>query len=150
MFKTLRSKLLFGTIVSVVLINLVFTIFIALFLENTLRSDIINEITNIKKFSINTINQNELIGESKWKSLNSIKELTNSYVSMINDKGEINEFVSVLISEEEINNIVNTIHGSSFIQTLGDKSVGIIVGTVLFGIYFILNYWYVRRQVYKD
>jgi len=99
--------LLFGTIVSVVLINLVFTIFIALFLENTLRSDIINEITNIKKFSINTINQNELIGESKWKSLNSIKELTNSYVSMINDKGEINEFVSVLISEEEINNIVN-------------------------------------------
>lgn len=99
--------MLFGTIVSVVLINLVFTIFIALFLENTLRSDIINEITNIKKFSINTINQNELIGESKWKSLNSIKELTNSYVSMINDKGEINEFVSVLISEEEINNIVN-------------------------------------------
>ena len=75
------------------------------YLKNTLRSDIINEITNIKKFSINTINQYELIGESKWKSLNSIKELTNSYVSMINDKGEINEFVSVLISEEEINNI---------------------------------------------
>ena len=107
MFKTLRSKLLFGTIVSVVLINLVFTIFIALFLENTLRSDIINEITNIKKFSINIINQNELIGESKWKSLNSIKGLTNSYVSMINDKGETNEYISVAISEEEINNIVN-------------------------------------------
>ena len=57
----------------------------------------------------------------------------------------------VLINrEDEINNIVNTIHGSSFVQTLGDKSVGIIVGTVLFSIYFILNYWYVRRQVYKD
>lgn len=107
MFKTLRSKLLFGTIISVVVINIIFTIFIALFLENTLRTDIIKEITNIKSFSINIINQNELIGESKWKSLNSIKELTNSYVSMINDKGEINEYVSVVISEEEINNIVS-------------------------------------------
>lgn len=107
MFKTLRSKLLFGTIISVVVINIIFTIFIALFLENTLRTDIIKEITNIKSFSINTINQNELIGESKWKSLNSIKGLTNSYVSMINDKGEINEYVSVVISEDEINNIVN-------------------------------------------
>lgn len=107
MFKTLRSKLLFGTIISVIIINIIFTIFIALFLENTLRTDIINEITNIKKFSINTINQNELIGESKWKSLNSIKGLTNSYVSMINDKGETNEYISVAISEDEINNIVN-------------------------------------------
>lgn len=107
MFKTLRSKLLFGTIISVLVINIIFTIFIALFLENTLRNDIINEITNIKSFAINTINQNELIGESKWKSLNSIKGLTNSYVSMINDKGEINEYVSVVISEEEINNIIN-------------------------------------------
>ena len=107
MFKTLRSKLLFGTIISVIVINIIFTIFIALFLENTLRTDIINEITNIKNFAIKTINQNELIGESKWKSLNSIKGLTNSYVSMINDNGEINEYVSVVISEEEINNIVN-------------------------------------------
>lgn len=107
MFKTLRSKLLFGTIISILVINIIFTIFIALFLENTLRTDIINEITNIKKFSIKTINQNELIGESKWKSLNSIKGLTNSYVSMTNNKGEINEYVSVVISEEEINNIVN-------------------------------------------
>lgn len=107
MFKTLRSKLLFGTIISVIIINIIFTIFIALFLENTLRTDIINEITNIKKFSIKTINQNELIGESKWKSLNSIKGLTNSYVSMINDKGETNEYISVAISEDEINNIVN-------------------------------------------
>lgn len=107
MFKTLRSKLLFGTIISVVVINIIFTIFIALFLENTLRTDIINEITNIKKFSIKTINENELIGESKWKSLNSIKGLTNSYVSMINDKGETNEYISVAISEDEINNIVN-------------------------------------------
>lgn len=107
MFKTLRSKLLFRTIISVVIINIIFTIFIALFLENTLRTDIINEITNIKKFSIKTINQNELIGESKWKSLNSIKGLTNSYVSMINDKGETNEYISVAISEDEINNIVN-------------------------------------------
>ena len=107
MFKTLRSKLLFGTIISVVVINIIFTIFIAIFLENTLRNDIIKEITNIKSFSINTINQNEIIGESKWKSLNSIKELTNSYVSMINNKGEINEYVSVVISEDEINNIVS-------------------------------------------
>ena len=107
MFKTLRSKLLFGTIISILVINIIFTIFIALFLENTLRTDIINEITNIKNFAIKTINQNELIGESKWKSLNSIKGLTNSYVSMINDNGEINEYVSVVISEEEINNIVN-------------------------------------------
>ena len=106
MFKTLRSKLLFGTIISVVLINIIFTIFIELFLENTLRSDIIEEITNIKKFSINTINQNEIIGESKWKSLNSIKGLTNSYVSMLNDKGEVNEYISVAISEEEIDNII--------------------------------------------
>ena len=98
LFKTLRSKLLFGTIISVLIINIIFTIFIALFLENTLRADIINEITNIKKFSIKTINQNELIGESKWKSLNSIKGLTNSYVSMINDKGETNEYISVAIS----------------------------------------------------
>lgn len=107
MFKTLRSKLLFGTIISVVVINIIFTISIALFLENTLRDNIINEITNIKKFSIKTINQNELIGETKWKSLNSIKGLTNSYVSMINDKGEINEYVSVVINEEEINKIIS-------------------------------------------
>lgn len=107
MFKTLRSKLLFGTIISVLVINIIFTIFITLFLENTLRSDIIEEITNIKKFSINIINQNEIIGESKWKSLNSIKGLTNSYVSMLNNRGEVNEYVSVVISEEEIDNIID-------------------------------------------
>ena len=107
MFKTIRRKLLFGTIISVVVINIIFTIFIALFLENTLRSDIIEEITNIKKFSINIINQNEIIGESKWKSLNSIKGLTNSYVSMLNGKGEVNEYVSIVISEEEIDNIID-------------------------------------------
>ena len=59
--------------------------------------------------------------------------------------------VFILINrEDEINNIVNIIHRNSFIQTLGDKSVGIIVGVVLFSIYLIFNYWYVRRQVYKD
>lgn len=58
--------------------------------------------------------------------------------------------VFILINrEDEINNIVNIIHRNSFIQTLGDKSVGVIVGAVLFSIYFIFNYWYVKRQVYK-
>ena len=56
---------------------------------------------------------------------------------------------SLINYEDEINNIVNTIHGSSFVQTLGNKSVGVIVGAVLFSIYFIFNYWYVKRQVYK-
>ena len=137
MFKTLRSKLLFGTIISVIIINIIFTIFIALFLENTLRTDIINEITNIKKFSIKTINENELIGESKWKSLNSIKGLTNSYVSMINDKGETNEYISVAISEDEINNIVN--ESKNFKSIIRFKRLNnIYCVTFIFLLYFSL------------
>lgn len=46
-------------------------------------------------------------------------------------------------------NIVNNIHRNSLVQILGGRDIGIMVGIALFTIYFIFNYWYVRRQVYK-
>ena len=57
LFKTLRGKLLFGSISSVILINIVFTIFISVFSEDTLRSNIIDEITNVSGIGESTYNK---------------------------------------------------------------------------------------------
>ena len=97
MFKTLRGKLLFGVISSIVIINIIFTSFIMFFLQNKLKKDIIAEISNIKKFAISNIKQNEVTGESKWKSLKNISTITNSYVSLANEQGKIDELINIPI-----------------------------------------------------
>lgn len=106
MVRTIKGKLLAGTIGAVIVINIVFTIFITIFLDNNLRNSIIDEMTNIKSFAINTVKQNEIIEESKWKSLNSIKSLSKSYVAMVDYNGNISEYVSNSIEDSEINNII--------------------------------------------
>lgn len=106
LFKTLRGKLLFGSISSVILINIVFTIFISVFLEDTLRSNIIDEITNVRKFAVNAIKRTEITGESKWNILNNINDASNLYVSIVNKEGEICENVGLLLKEGEIEEVL--------------------------------------------
>lgn len=106
LFKTLRGKLLFGSISSVILINIVFTIFISVFLEDTLRSNIIDEITNVRKFAVNAIKRTEITGESKWNILNNINDASNLYVSIVNKEGEICENVGLLLKESEIEEVL--------------------------------------------
>ena len=106
LFKTLRGKLLFGSISSVILINIVFTIFISVFLEDTLRSNIIDEITNVRNFAVNAIKRTEITGESKWNILNNINDASNLYVSIVNKEGEICENVGLLLKESEIEEVL--------------------------------------------
>lgn len=106
LFKTLRGKLLFGSISSVILINIVFTIFISVFLEDTLRSNIIDEITNVRKFAVNAIKRAEITGESKWSILNNINDASDLYVSIVNKEGEICENVGLLLKESEIEEVL--------------------------------------------
>ena len=67
LFNTLKGKLLFGIISSIVLINLIFTVFVAGFLENTLKDDIILEMEKVKNFSLDSIKQGKVTEESLWK-----------------------------------------------------------------------------------
>ena len=69
LFNTLKGKLLFGIISSIVLINLIFTVFVAGFLENTLKDDIILEMEKVKNFSLDSIKQGKVTEESLWKIL---------------------------------------------------------------------------------
>ncbi|MDI9215404.1 MULTISPECIES: HAMP domain-containing sensor histidine kinase [Clostridium] len=106
MSKTLRGKLLIGTIVSVVTINTIFTIFISLFLDKSFKNDIIEEMNKIKLTSLNIIRQNEIIEEPIWKALSPINEITQGYVTISDDYGNINQSIGKVINNEEIIDIV--------------------------------------------
>ncbi|WP_411170607.1 histidine kinase dimerization/phospho-acceptor domain-containing protein [Clostridium sp. MB05] len=106
MNKTLRGKLLIGTIISVVTINIIFTIFISLFLDKSFKNDIIEEMNRIKLTSLNIIRQNEIMGEPIWKALSPINEITQGYVSIADDNGNINQSVGKIINNEEITSII--------------------------------------------
>ncbi len=106
MFKTIRGKLLSRIIISVVLINITFTIFITVFLENTMKNSIIEEMSRTKVFSIDTIEQDKITEESVWKTLSKIKNITNSYVAISNKENKITEDVSYNLNEEEIINVL--------------------------------------------
>ena len=93
-------------IISVVLINITFTIFITVFLENTMKNSIIEEMSRTKVFSIDTIEQDKITEESVWKTLSKIKNITNSYVAISNKENRITEDVSYNLNEEEIINVL--------------------------------------------
>lgn len=107
MFKTIRGKLLYRIIILVVLINIIFTIFITVFLKNTMKNNIIEDMNRAKSFSINTIEQSIIIEESVWKTLNTIKVFTNSYVSITNEYNNIGEYVNKVLDESEIKSILS-------------------------------------------
>jgi signal transduction histidine kinase len=104
--KTLRGKLLIGTIVSVIAINIIFTIFISLFLDKSFKKDIVEEMNKIKLTSLNIIRQNEIMEEPIWKALSPINEITQGYVTIADDNGNINQSVGKVINNEEITNII--------------------------------------------
>lgn len=106
MNKTLRGKLLIGTIVSVIAINIIFTIFISLFLDKSFKKDIVEEMNKIKLTSLNIIRQNEIMEEPIWKALSPINEITQGYVTIADDNGNINQSVGKVINNEEITNII--------------------------------------------
>lgn len=107
MFKTIRGKLLYRIIILVVLINIIFTIFITVFLKNTMKNNIIEDMNRAKSFSINIIEQSIIIEESVWKTLNTIKVFTNSYVSITNEYNNIGEYVNKVLDESEIKSILS-------------------------------------------
>lgn len=106
MRKTLKGKLLTGTIISVISINIIFTIFISIYLNNSFKDDILDEMNKIKITALNIANQNEIMEEPIWKSLSPINEVVQGYVSISNIKGEVNQSVGNVISNEEVKNII--------------------------------------------
>ncbi|WP_294188706.1 HAMP domain-containing sensor histidine kinase [uncultured Clostridium sp.] len=106
MRKTLKGKLLTGTIISVISINIIFTIFISIYLNNSFKDDILDEMNKIKITALNIVNQNEIMEEPIWKSLSPINEVVQGYVSISNIKGEVNKSVGNVISNEEVKNII--------------------------------------------
>lgn len=103
---TIKGKILFGVISVIIIVNIIFTAFIASFLDNNFKKDIIKEMNGIKTISINTIKINEVMEEPIWKSLATIKESAEAYVSIANKEGKITQFTGEVIDEEDIKNIV--------------------------------------------
>ncbi|MBD7916015.1 HAMP domain-containing histidine kinase [Clostridium sp. Sa3CUN1] len=106
MNKTLKGKLLIGSIVSVLVINIIFTVFISIYLNNSFKNSIIQEMNNIKVAALNIVNQNEIMEEPIWKSLSPINEIIQDYVGFSNENSKINQSVGKLINDEEIYNIL--------------------------------------------
>ncbi|MFU7516059.1 histidine kinase dimerization/phospho-acceptor domain-containing protein [Clostridium sp. HCS.1] len=106
MTRTLRGKLLIGTIVSVISINIIFTIFISIYLNSSFKDNIIEEMNKVKVTALNIINQNEVMEEPIWKSLSPINEIFQGYVSISDINGRINQSVGKTISIEEIENTI--------------------------------------------
>lgn len=115
MFKTIKGKILFYTILAVVSINIVFTAFIAYSLNKTFKTDIINEMFKVKEVSLSTIKRNKVVEEPLWKTLKSIKELSNSYVSIANNEDIIFQFTGNQLYEGEIKNILSESNKNSSI-----------------------------------
>lgn len=106
MNKTLRGKLLIGTIVSVVIINSIFTIFISLFLDKAFKNDIIEEMNKIKLTSLNIIKQNEIIEDPIWRSMSLINEIAQGYVTISDDNGNINQSTGEALNNDEITSVI--------------------------------------------
>lgn len=106
MNKTLKGRLLKGTIASVILINILFTIFISIYLSNSFKDNIIEEMNKIKLTALNIVNQNKIMEEPIWKSLSSINEIIQGYVSTSDINGEINQSVGKILSKEEIERVI--------------------------------------------
>lgn len=106
MNKTLRGKLLIGTIVSVITINIIFTIFISLFLDKSFKNDIIEEMNKFKLTSLNIIRQNEIMEEPIWNALSPINEITQGYVTISEEDGNINQSIGKVINNEDIDSII--------------------------------------------
>ena len=106
MNKTLRGKLLIGTIAVVISINIIFTIFISIYLNNSFKDNIIEEMDRVKVTSLNIINQNQVMEEPIWKSLSPINEILQGYASISDINGKINQSVGEIISNEEIQNTI--------------------------------------------
>lgn len=106
MNKTLKGKLLTGTIASVFIINIIFTVFISIYLNKTFKNNIIQEMNNVKISALNIINQNEIMEEPIWKSLSPINEIIQDYVAFSDENKKINQSVGKVINNEEIDNII--------------------------------------------
>lgn len=106
MNKTLKGKLLIGTIVSVLIINIIFTILISIYLDKSFKNSIIKEMNNIKIAALNIVNQNNIIEEPIWKSLSPINEIVQNYVAFSDKNKKINQSVGKTINNEEIDNIL--------------------------------------------
>lgn len=115
MFKTIKGKILFYTILAVVSINIVFTAFITYSLNKTFKTDIINEMFKVKEVSLSTIKRNKVVQEPLWKTLKSIKEISNSYVSIANNEDIIFQFTGNQLDEGEIKNILSESNKNSSI-----------------------------------
>ncbi len=106
MDKTLKGKLLKGSMVSVLVINIIFTVFISIYLNNSFKNSIIQEMNNIKIAALSIVNQNEIMEEPIWKSLSPINEIIQDYVGFSNENRKINQSVGKLINDKEIYNIL--------------------------------------------
>ncbi len=106
MNKTLKGKLLIRTIVSVIIINIIFTILISIYLDRSFKNSIIKEMNNIKIAALNIVNQNNIIEEPTWKSLSPINEIVQNYVAFSDENKKINQSVGEVINNEDINNIL--------------------------------------------
>ncbi|MGL5381613.1 HAMP domain-containing sensor histidine kinase, partial [Clostridium sp.] len=115
LFKTIKGKILFYTILAVVSINIVFTAFITYSLNKTFKTDIINEMSKVKEVSLSTIKRNKVVEEPLWKTLKSIKEISNSYVSIANNEDVIFQFTGNQLDEGEIKNILSESNKNSSI-----------------------------------
>ena len=104
--KTLKGKLLIGTILSVISVNILFTIIISMYLNNSFKNSIIEEMNNAKIAALNIINQNEIMEEPIWKSLSPINEIIQDYVAFSDENKKINQSVGKVINNEEIDNII--------------------------------------------
>lgn len=106
MNKTLKGKLLIGTIVSVLIINIIFTILISMYLDKSFKNSIIKEMNNTKIAALSIVNQNNIIEEPVWKSLSPINEIVQNYVAFSDKNKKINQSVGKTINNEEIDNIL--------------------------------------------
>ena len=106
MRKTLKRKLLIGTIVWVIFTNILFTIFISIYLNSSFKDDIIDEMNRMKVTALNIVSQNEIMEEPIWKILSPIKEIFQGYVSISDENGEVNQSVGDIISDEEVVKVI--------------------------------------------
>lgn len=107
MFKTVRGKLLASSISILIIINIIFTIFIYLYLGNNFQKDMIDEMAKVKSAAVNIIKMNEVTQQPVWKSLYSINEMVDSYVAITDEQGEISQFTGIALLEEDLEKIIN-------------------------------------------
>lgn len=111
MKKSISNRLLFICVTTILSINCIFIIFLSIFQNENLKTEIENEMVVFKDNSLIVVSNNNILEEPLWKTLYNIYKLTNSYVTITDQENKIIQSIGEILNEDKVNEIISNSQG---------------------------------------